>query len=455
MRWPDLRGPVAMRRVAVVAPTRRWPAVLAAVGAAGVMEPDPPLDTTAAPAASPEAVGTTPFEPSPTGGGAAHAPPGSEGTGASTVEGVTRAAVTHGDVTALAGWTPASAVGPLTDRLAPLGGAVVEMPVPPAAEVPSLLGARRGGRALRPLVETYATVPYRDVDPTWFATIAYVFMFAMMFGDLGDGLLLVAGALALRRSRSARLDWARPMWPLLCALGLGACAFGFAYGDFFGPTHVIPTLWLSPLDDPEQLLVVAVVIGAVLLAGAYAIGIVNRARESGLMAALWDPAGVAGATLFCGLALLAGGVALAAAPVWISGLAIVVLGLGLAGGGLRAEAGPGASGATQAGVELFDLVLRQASNLVSFARLAAFGLTHAALGAVIWDATTSLWGHGAASLGAVLVFVVGHVVAFALEALVAGVQALRLEYYELFSRIFVGQGRAFHPWRLPDADRED
>jgi V/A-type H+-transporting ATPase subunit I len=44
------------------------------------------------------------------------------------------------------------------------------------------------------------------------------------------------------------------------------------------------------------------------------------------------------------------------------------------------------------------------------------------------------------------VFVLGNTLAFALEALVAGIQALRLEYYELFSRIFQVEGRPFHPW---------
>jgi len=47
-----------------------------------------------------------------------------------------------------------------------------------------------------------------------------------------------------------------------------------------------------------------------------------------------------------------------------------------------------------------------------------------------------------------VVFVVGGALAFALEALVAAVQALRLEYYELFSRVFVAQGHPFRPWRL-------
>jgi len=87
---------------------------------------------------------------------------------------------------------------------------------------------------------------------------------------------------------------------------------------------------------------------------------------------------------------------------------------------------------------------------VSFARLAAFGLTHAALALVVWQATTALWGNGPlATVGAVLVFLVGNAVTFALEGLVAAVQALRLEYYELFSRIFSGDGRPFDPWHVP------
>jgi V/A-type H+/Na+-transporting ATPase subunit I len=47
-----------------------------------------------------------------------------------------------------------------------------------------------------------------------------------------------------------------------------------------------------------------------------------------------------------------------------------------------------------------------------------------------------------------VVFVGGNAITFSLEALVAGVQALRLEYYELFSRVFTGEGREFRPWKV-------
>jgi V/A-type H+-transporting ATPase subunit I len=68
----------------------------------------------------------------------------------------------------------------------------------------------------------------------------------------------------------------------------------------------------------------------------------------------------------------------------------------------------------------------------------------------VWEATVSLWrSSGPLVLAAGLVFVLGNALAFVLEALVAGVQALRLEYYELFSRVFTVEGRPFQPWHVP------
>ena len=89
------------------------------------------------------------------------------------------------------------------------------------------------------------------------------------------------------------------------ACGLAAAAFGLLYGEAFGPTGIVPTVWLAPLDDPVRLLAVAVAVGALLLAASYAIGIVNRWREGGPRAALLAPSGVAGFAVFAGAGLLA------------------------------------------------------------------------------------------------------------------------------------------------------
>ncbi|MFI8536550.1 V-type ATPase 116kDa subunit family protein [Streptomyces aquilus] len=361
------------------------------------------------------------------------------------------AAVRHDPVTALAGWCPATEVPRLGGRLADIGGAVVPLRAPRGVDPPTRLydsGTVR--RSLVPLVRTYGTVPYADVDPTVPAGIAYVVMFGMMFGDAGHGVLLLVGALLLRSGRPRRWASLRPLWPFVVGAGATSMSAGVAYGEFFGPTGVLPVLWLNPLDSPMRLLGSAIALGAVLLALAYAAGIVNRWREGGPSRALYAASGIAGATVFLGLAVLAAGVALHAPAFAVSGSLVALAGLALAGTGLFAASGGGASGALQTGVQLFDVLVRIGSNTVSFTRLAAFGLTHAALGAIVWQGTTALAGSGTlAVVGAALLFVLGNALAFALEALVAGVQALRLEFYELFSRVFDTEGRPFRPWHVP------
>jgi V/A-type H+-transporting ATPase subunit I len=289
------------------------------------------------------------------------------------------------------------------------------------------------------------------------AAVAYVLMFGMMFGDAGHGVLLLLVAAALRAGWPRRLARYRRAWPFVAGAGLTSTAFGLLYGECFGPTGIVPVLWLDPLEEPVTLLLAAVAVGAVLLAAAYALGTVNRWREGGWRLALYAPSGVAGAAVFLGLGLAAGGWWLGWAwPVAAAGPALAAGGLVLAFAGFMGEAGGGGAGAAQAAVELFDLVVRLGSNVVSFARLAAFGLTHAALGAVVWESATALWDGGAvAGAAAVVVFVAGNALAFSLEALVAAVQALRLEYYELFSRVFQGQGRPFRPWHVPIVSEDE
>jgi V/A-type H+-transporting ATPase subunit I len=318
---------------------------------------------------------------------------------------------------------------------------------------PTQLPTGGAGRPFDVIVETYTTVPYRDVDPTLLAGLAYVSMFGMMFGDLGHGALLLVGALLVRSGRlPGRLGGSaglRRSWLVLAGGGLASMIFGALYGEAFGPTGLVPVLWLDPLAAPVPMMLTAVGAGAVLIAGAYALGTVNRVREGGWGYALYARTGIAGSMLFLALAVCVAGLVL---PVdALVGLSVLpaLAGLGLTFVGLYVESGGGAAGALQAVVEVFDVVVRLGSNVVSFARLAAFGLTHAALGAVVWQATAALWRPGIGMVAAAAVFAAGNALTFTLEALVAGIQALRLEYYELFSRVFADEGRPFRPWRLP------
>ena len=168
MPWRDLVEPVRMERVAIVAPNDDIEAVLRAVAAAGLVQPEL-LEERAA-------------EPS--------------------LADVLAAGVRAGSCTAIAGWTPGPTLAALAERLRACNGAVVPLPRPPGSEPPTAIARGGAGAAFAPLVDTYATVPYADLNPSLFAGLAYVVMFGMMFGDVGHGLLLLAVGLALGRRRA-------------------------------------------------------------------------------------------------------------------------------------------------------------------------------------------------------------------------------------------------------------
>ncbi len=451
MPLPEALQPVRMCRIALLAPTAALRDALVIVAGAGTVE----LDEVSAEDSRRVPDGVTPrlsvTAPDP----AALAGHADLLAGEAQLAGYAEGAERRGSVAGLTGWCPQKAMTALAARLAAVGASLVPLPAPRGVDPPTLLRPQgRVQRSFAPMVSTYGTVPYVDVDPTLLAGVAYVVMFGMMFGDAGHGALLMAVAVLLRLGRPRWLARLRHIWPFVAGAGLAATGFGLLYGEFFGPTPVFRALWLEPLHEPIRLLTAGVGLGAVLLACAYVVGTINRWREGGPGQALYASSGIAGATVFLGLGLIAGGLYLGLGILLLCGGIVAVAGLVLAAIGLYATAHDGAGAVAEVGVQLFDVVIRLGSNLVSFARLAAFGMTHAALGLLVWQGTTALAGGGVLGvIGAVLVFAVGNTVTFFLEALVAGVQALRLEFYELFSRVFEVQGRPFRPWHVP-VDKE-
>ncbi len=452
--------PVRMRRVAVVALAGRARDVLVAMAQIGVIDLSGPLGSGEGPALEAlRRLGSTHSGGSTVTPALARQAPdiadlerrGARELLAGEVELDRRraSAVTHGDFLVFVGWAPQPALPELTATLQRLGAALVELRAPWGRQPPTLLTPGPAAEPFRPLLTTYGAMPYEDVDPTPFVAVTYCLMFGMMFGDVGDGALIVVAALVLSRSRNPRLAAVRKVWPMIVAAGASAVLFGALYGELFGPTRVLPTLWLAPLDSPTRLLAVAIAAGVGLLAAGYVIGIINRFREGGALLALTADSGVPGLALLAGGVLAVLGIATHAAWLTPAGLAIVAVAVVPLVLGLRAEAGSGATAILEVLIGVLDTLLRLFSNVFSFARLAAFGLMHAAIGQVVLHATGTLTGSPLGDLAAVATFTVGWSAAFALEGLVVSVQALRLEYYELFSRLFVREGRPFRPFSLP------
>ena len=83
------------------------------------------------------------------------------------------------------------------------------------------------------------------------------------------------------------------------------------------------------------------------------------------------------------------------------------------------------------------------TNTMSFLRVGAFVLVHAGMMMVVFVLAETVGGVG---YWPIVVF--GNALVMVLEALLVAIQVLRLEYYEMFSRFYSGEGRPYEPVKL-------
>jgi V/A-type H+-transporting ATPase subunit I len=330
-------------------------------------------------------------------------------------------------------------------------------------EVPVRLRLPRLLRPFALLVSGYGLPRYREVAPTVFVAISYLAMFAMMFGDAGHGAVLaVIGLIAWLGAETAN---AVKVGLLLVWVGAASMVSGVVYGSYFGIARFKHyALWHDPLEgDPMLLIQAAVGIGVVMVSLGLVLNLVNRFRRRDFTGAWLDKYGVAGLWFYWGMLVLI----TQYAELESHGLANVGLilfgGLPLLGWMLREPlelalgrrrgrpTPPGGLVATavESVVGAFEGVLSYLANTISFVRLAAYAMSHAALLMAAFTVAAEVEGvPGVGPVLALLVIVGGNLVAIVLEGIVAAVQALRLEYYEFFGKFYSGNGHPFRPFQL-------
>jgi V/A-type H+-transporting ATPase subunit I len=369
----------------------------------------------------------------------------------------------------LTGWMPGDTASEWEQRLREItkGRCVITTAAPEKTDEDQIPVLLRHSRLLRPfemLVTAYGLPSYRELEPTLFVAISYLLMFGMMFGDVGDGFILAAGGLfALCLGRKKIL---RDAGLLLMFGGLSSMTFGVIYGSYFGiPALKKFALWHDPLaGDPMRLMSVSIEIGIVLISFGLILNVLNRFRRSDGIGGCLDKFGLAGMLFYWGmLALLlnraafqshglvkAAFVLFFVVPLvcWMLKEPVQFLWHRPAG----QPAGPGHdlfAILMESLVEVFEGVLSYFSNTISFVRLAAYSMSHAALLLATFMVAADLKhfspGGGLLSIG---VIIVGNIIALVLEGIVCSVQALRLEYYEFFGKFFSGGGQPFKPFRL-------
>jgi V/A-type H+-transporting ATPase subunit I len=367
------------------------------------------------------------------------------------------------------GWIPGEDASALEQRLREItrGRCVINWIAAEklaGGEIPVLLRHPRWLRPFGALVTAYGLPKYRELEPTLFVAVSFVLMFGMMFGDVGHGAVIAAaGLVALLAGRKPKL---RDAGMLLAAGGVSSTVFGLLYGSFFGlESFKRFALWQDPLaGDPMNLMFAAVGIGVAVISLGLVLNIINRFRRRDYLGGWLDKFGVAGLMFYWGaLALLTKLPAFQSANL-VAPAVMVFLVLPVVGWTLKEpleffrhrRAGrplePGESwfaAVTESLVGAFEVMLSFLANTISFVRLAAYAMSHAALllaAFMMADAVKHL--PAAGTFLSVAIIILGNIVAIVLEGVIASVQALRLEYYEFFSKFFPGAGRPFKPFRL-------
>ena len=310
---------------------------------------------------------------------------------------------------------------------------------------------------LRPFemfVKMYGLPSYDEFDPTLLIAITYSIFFGFMFGDVGQGLLLLIGGFLLYRFK--KLDLAA----IISCCGFCSTIFGFLFGSVFGFEDVIPALWLRPAEAMTALpfvgrlntvfvTAIALGMGMILLTMIVNMAVSFKCRDT--EKTWFDTNGLAGFIFYLSLAaviiLYMTGRPLPATAVlavmFVVPLLLIFLKEPLAA--LVERRGPELSGGAMFFVEgffeLFEVLLSYFSNTLSFVRVGAFAVSHAAMMQVVLMLSGAETGHIS-----IPVIVLGNLFVCGMEGLVVGIQVLRLEYYELFSRFYRGTGREFKPF---------
>lgn len=324
----------------------------------------------------------------------------------------------------------------------------------PDLECPTLLKNNWFAKPFEMFLGMYGVPKYTDFDPTGFMAFTYCLLFGIMFGDLGQGLVLFILGLVFEKKGH--------IFGIINRCGITSMIFGFLFGSVFGYEELLNPVHQSLFGVREKLfdvmaqsstmvlLIGAVAIGAVLILTTQCMNIVNRFKHHQLGDAIFSQNGIAGLVFYGGIVfaivatMLLGWNVLN--PVYL-GIFIVLpvisfvmkepLSNAVEHKTVKPEEGWGGYIA-QSIFELIDVLLTFVTNSMSYLRVGGFVLSHAGMMLVVMTLVEMTGKAGVA----VLIF--GNIFVMVLEGLIVGIQTLRLEYYEMFSRYYDAGGVQFN-----------
>jgi vacuolar-type H+-ATPase subunit I/STV1 len=358
-----------------------------------------------------------------------------------------------GTLTLVHGWVPAKQEESLKSTIAAsTDGAVflkVDKPAPDE-HAPSQISNKGIAGSFELFTRLRGTPQYSELDPTVIITVLFPIMYGMMFGDIGEGAVLFAMGLIFRHLRRSFLGIpGRAMAKLgaiLATCGISAVFFGALYGEFFLYEAFEP-IFVNPIQGLTTIIVVALLFGVVQLSLGLVLRIVNLIRMRERIEAV-----------FGGVRLVYYGAGVVLAIKFATNMSFAIftqnLGLTIVGivslavlffspvihGFIKHELRFGQD-IMKGASEFIETFLSYLTNSISYVRLAAFAIAHAALGlsAVILAET----------VGFLPSYIIMNFLVMTIEALGVFIQCMRLTYYEFFTKFYSGGGVPYRPFSLP------
>ncbi len=286
------------------------------------------------------------------------------------------------------------------------------------------------------LVKMYGTPKSDEIDPTPIVGILFLFFYGFMFGDIGHGLTIAVISWILYKK--TKID----LWYAMSFAGLSSTLFGLFYGSIFG-FEVIKPLIARPLENINAFLTVSIAIGAGLIIFGMMLNLINRILRREYKEMIFDPSGISGLGLYT--SALAGTILyiqFGKFPIYLATAALASLTMVFLYFIIFEEGSLGEK-LVLAFFETFDRIIMFFSNTLSFIRLGAFAMNHAGLFLAFYIMAQM----SKSGVGSFTSLLVGNLLIIFLEGLVVFIQAVRLEFYEFFSKFYSGDGREFNPIR--------
>ena len=270
------------------------------------------------------------------------------------------------------------------------------------------------------LLNMYSLPKYTELDPTFLMFLIFPLFYGFILGDVGYGLLsLFAFTLA-----KIKLPNLKQFISILQISSISSIIFGVIFGEYFGyePYHPL----MARAESPELLLVFAVIFGLLHINMGIILGFINKI--SNLKKAVCDH--LSWIILELGVVLISLGIYSSSSTSIFVGSVFFTLSL------ILIYMGHGFIGL----IEIPSFF----TNILSYARLMAVGLSSVAIAMLVNQYTAVLFSNGFFGIvGGIFLFTFGHIFNIVLGNFESFLHTLRLHYVEFFTKFYTGGGREF------------